>query len=306
MNLLVEDKKHYFSVMLLEFTLLSCIYWYFFSFCFSSFLVYLLSLTFYITGYKFWLCIFREQKHLLFDNCEQFKVLSYIILAFILALNSLFSKDLFLMSFIYLLVLIIFIAYYIFRIKKQKKSVIPIQKFSSTTKVLTIMFAIFLLFDFVVWISGRMSIQLILYLPILFIILTFLFYIYKKNFSLNSLSSIILFANIYIISTILLVLNCIHNNFFTFMVLIHFVLFSSIVSLFTINSNENEEDNLLIAKEKFMSLIFSNIILIFISLNNILSFQIPQIFLSYLYFIAIIFITYIAYYHYKIFANNGY
>lgn len=305
MNLLAENKKYYFSVMLVEFVLLSCVYWYFFSFTFSSLFVYLLSASFYITGYRVWLTVFKRQQHLLFNSLEQFNILSFIMLVYILALNSLVSKELFLMSFIYFVIMIIFIAYYIFRIKKQKKSVIPAQKLSPTDKVLIIMCSIFLLFDFIVWNFNRMSLPLVLYLPVLFAILTLLLFIYKKEISFNSYSlfSFVLFGNIYILSSILLVLNYINNNFFTFMILIHFILFSSIFSLFTINSTKAKQDEFVYNKKTFLSLVFINIILIFISLNNILSFQMPQIFISYLYLVTILLITYVAYYNHKIFIN---
>ena len=64
------------------------------------------------------------------------------------------------------------------------------------------------------------------------------------------------------------------------------------------NSKTTEKDDILY-KKNIMSLLFANIVLIFICLNNLLLFQLPQIIVSYLYFITIILVSYIAYYNYK-------
>lgn len=298
MNLLAENKKNYFVVMITELIMLSCIYWFFFTFCFSSFIVYILSISFYITGYRFWLQIFKEQRHFIVDNSEHFMLFNIISLVIILAINSLLSPSMISMFFIFIATSIIFIGYYIFRLKKQKQSTIPVTKFSGTYKFISIMCSIFLLFDLIVWICGRMSIQLILYMPILFGIFTLLFFIYKKEISFNSMFPIILFFNVYILSSTLLVLNSVTTNFFTFMIIIHFIIISSIFYLFMANSTLTENDELLYRKN-IISLLFANIVLIFICLNNILLFTLPQIFISYLHFVTIIFISYLAYYNYK-------
>lgn len=299
MNLLAENKKNYFIVMITELILLSCIYWYFFNFCFSSFLVYLVSIVFYVTGYRFWLQIFKEQKHLIIDNGEHFMLFNIIVLLIILSINSLIPPSITSMFIIYIITIIIFVGYYIFRLNKQKKSTIEPTKFSGIYKFISIMCSAFLLFDLIVWLSGRMSIQLILYMPILFGIFTLLIFIYKKSFYFNSLFPVILFFNIYILSSTLLVLNSITINFFTFMIIIHLLLMCSIFHLFMANSTQTENDELLYRKN-IISLLFANIVLIFICLNNIVLFPLPQIVVSYLYFITIIFISYIAYYNYKI------
>ncbi len=69
------------------------------------------------------------------------------------------------------------------------------------------MCSVFLLFDLVVWFFDRMSVQLILYMPVLFGIFTLLLFIYKKEFYFNSMFPAILFFNIYILSSVLLVFN---------------------------------------------------------------------------------------------------
>lgn len=299
MNLLIENKKNYFIVMITELVILSCFYWFFFTFCFSSFLVYLLSTSFYITGYRFWLQIFKEQKHFLVDTVEHFLLFNVITLNIILAINFLLPFQNTSMFFIFMATSIIFICYYIFRLKKQKKFAGPTTKFLGTYKFISIMCSGFLLFDLIVWICGRMSIQLILYMPILFGIFILLIFIYKKEFYFNSMFPVILFFNIYILSSILLVLNAITTNFFTFMIIIHFIIMSSIFYLFTANSTQTQNDEFLYQKN-IMSLLCANIVLIFICLNNMLLFGLPQIIISYLYFVAIIFISYIAYYNYKI------
>jgi hypothetical protein len=299
MNLLLENKKNYFIVMITELIMLSCIYWFFFTFCFSSLLVYLLSISFYIMGYIFWLQIFKEQKHLLIDNSEHFLLFNIIALVIILAINSLLSPQLISMFFVFITTSVIFICYYIFRLKKQKKSNIAPTEFCGTYKFISVMCSVFLLFDLVVWFFDRMSVQLILYMPVLFGIFTLLIFIYKKEFCFNSLFPAILFFNIYILSSTLLIFNYMTTNFFTFMIIIHFIIMTSIFNLFMANSKTTENNELLYRKN-IMSLLFVNIVLIFICLNSILLFQLPEIILSYLYFITIIFICYNTYYNYKI------
>lgn len=298
MNLLSENKRNYFVVMITELILLSCIYWFFFTFCFSSLLVYLLSISFYITGYLFWLQIFKEQKYLLVDNSEHFLLFNTIVLVIILAINSLLPPQMTSMFFVFIITSVIFICYYIFRLKKQKKSDIAITKFCRIYKFISIMCSVFLLFDLVVCFFDRMSVQLILYMPVLFGIFTLLLFIYKKEFYFNSMFPAILFFNIYILSSVLLVFNSMTTNFFTFIIIIHFIIMASIFNLFMANSKTTENNELLYRKN-IMVLLFVNIVLIFICLNSILLFQLPQIILSYLYFITILLICYNTYRSYK-------
>ncbi len=73
---------------------------------------------------------------------------------------------------------------------------------------------------------------------------------------------------------------------------------ASIFNLFMANSKATENNELLYRKN-IMVLLFVNIVLIFICLNSILLFQLPQIILSYLYFITILLICYNTYRSYK-------
>ncbi|WP_372521015.1 hypothetical protein [Candidatus Ruminimicrobiellum ovillum] len=302
MNLLKETKQHYFFVMIIEFVFLSCVYWLLFSFNFSHFLVYLLALIFYFTSYKYWINILIKKENLLLSNSEHFTMISTIMLLIILLINSItntgYYKDI---IFIYGTILIIFIAYYIYRIKKQKKSQVPVIKFSSATKFLATLSCLFLVFDFYVYNAGKFSIQLILYIPFLFLILSFLLFIYKKVFEFKSLFALILFCNIYMLTTFFLVLNYISNNLLSFTLFFHFVIFLSISYLLIANSKLVKED-FLYSKE-FLSLISVNILLIFLYLTNILSFTIPPIIISYIFFVAILLITYLAIYNYKNYIN---
>ena len=69
-----------------------------------------------------------------------------------------------------------------------------------------------------------------------------------------------------------------------------------------VNSGLNEKQSFTQNRE-FLSLLLTNIILIFISLNNIFYFVLPEIFVSYTYFVAILFIIYIIWHNYKSYIN---
>ncbi len=300
MNLLAENKKQYFFVMITEFIVLSYIYWHFFNFKFSSLLVYILSVGFYITMYRVWLKIFERKEHLLFYPTERFSVIGIIFLSVILAVNAGINSTVFTNIFCACTIIsFIFVFYYIFRRQKQKGSFVPVVKFSTASKIITCMCGIFLLFDLIVSVLGKLSLQLVLYIPFLFLILSFIVCVYKKTFKFNSFSSLILFFNIYIMATLLLVLNYINFNFFSFTIIIHFIIFSAAVFVMMENSIE-KDDNYLTYSLEIMALIFLNIVLIFISLNNILSMQIPDIFTSYLHFVSILFICYLGIRNYKL------
>ena len=302
MNLLNETKKHYFIVMIIEFMFLSCFYWLFFPFTFPSCLVYLLALIFYFTSYKYWINILIKKENFLLSNSEHFTIINTIVFLLILLINSTNKTDYYKgLIFIYGTILIIFIVYYIYRIKKQKKSQVPVINFSSTTKLLTILSCLFLIFDFGVYITGKLSIQLVIYMPFLFLILTFLLFVYKKSFEFKSFFALILFCNVYILATVFLVLNYVSNNFFSFTLFFHFIIFSSTSYLMIANSNLVEKDFLY--SQEFISMMFINILLIFLYLTNILSFLIPSVLISYNFFVAILLITYLAIYNYKNYIN---
>lgn len=300
MSFLEESKKNYLFVVVTAVIVLSCIYWMFFDFKFSSLLVYVLAAGSYITMYRVWLKIFEKKEHLLFHPMEKFAVMGMIFLSFVLTanayINSMLLPDMF---YVYLLILFIFVFYYIFRLKKQKKSPVPLKVFSSAAKILTAMCGIFLIFDLLVFFSGKFSLQLILYLPFLFLILSFIVCVYKKFFKFNSFSSLILFFNIYIMATLLLVLNFISFKFFSFTVITHFIIFAAAVFVMMINSAEKEDFESFYSME-FMALILLNVVLIFISLNNLLPIRLPDVFISYLYFVSIIFISFLGWENYKI------
>lgn len=303
MNFLKETKQHYFCVMIIEFIFLSCVYWLFFSFSFSSALFFLLATVFYITGYRFWIKVLNNKEHMLLYPSEHFTIINFIILLSILTFNSLsvngFNDSMF---FIYATMFTIFFSYYIYRLQKQKKSPVPASKFSSTLKSAIILGCIFLLFDFFVYRAEKLNIQLVLYLPFLFLILSFLLFIYKKVFEFKSFFSAILFINIYISATVLLVLNYFSGNLFSLTIFFHFLIFTSAIHLMLVNSGLNEKQSFTQNRE-FLSLLLTNIILIFISLNNIFYFVLPEIFVSYTYFVAILFIIYIIWHNYKSYIN---
>jgi hypothetical protein len=175
-------------------------------------------------------------------------------------------------------------------------------KLSSTVKLLSIMNILFLLFDFIAYINGVLQIQLILYMPILFAIYTVILFIYKKEFSINSFTSLILFFNIYILSSFLLVLNYIGNNFFIFTLIIHSILFYSTICLAQINSKSMYNNESYFNYNVF-NLIVPNTILIFIILTDFLSFNIPNIFANYTLSVAALIITYLVWFIYKIFSK---
>lgn len=303
MKILEETKQHYFFVMIIEFVFLSCVYWLFFSFGFSSALAYLLFLCFYITSFRFWINILNKKENMLLCESEHFTIINFIILLSILAFNSLSANGLHNgIFYIYASIFAIFFSYYIYRLQKQKKSPIPVLKISSTLKSAIALGCIFLLFDFFVYHNEKLNIQLILYLPFLFLILTFLLFIYKKVFEFKSFFAAILFFNIYVMATVFLVLNSFSNNLFSFTIFFHYMIFAATIYLMISNSTLSNENNFNQNRE-FIYLLFANIILIFISLSNIFYFPLPEIFKSYTYFISILFIAYIIWHNYKTYIN---
>lgn len=303
MTILKETKQHYFYVMIIEFVFLSYIYWLFFSFGFSSVLAYLLLLSFYLTGYKFSINLLNKKENLLFCPSEHFTIINFIFFLSVLMLNSLSDNGFYnAMFYVYATIFIICVLYYIYRLQKQKNSPVQISKPSSVLKSAIILGCIFLLFDFFVYRAGKLNIQLILYLPFLFLILSFLLFIYKKVFEVKSFFAAILFFNIYIFSTIFLVLNCFSNNLFSLTLFFHFLVFTSAIYLMMVNSKLNKEESFICNRE-FVYLLFINAVLICISLNNIFGFILPEIFKSFSFFVAILFVIYIVMCNYKFYIN---
>ena len=301
MNMFAETKKNYFIVMLFGLAALSCLYWLFFYFNFSSLLIYILALIFYITVSRVWLKLFEKKGHLLFFPVERFVIINLIILSFVLTVNSCNTVNLLLitdLTCVYGVMFFLFLFWYAFRIKKQEKVSMAAIEFSITSKILTAMCAVFLLSDLAVSLLGKLTMQFVLQLPILFLILSFVISVCIKSFKLKSFVSLFLFFNVYVISTFLLVLNGVNYNFFPFIVIAHFIAFSSTAFMIRVNSVENEDFESLYGLEN-MALVFFNIVLIFISLNNFLYANMPGMFINYLYFISIILIGYLGWKNYK-------
>jgi len=303
MKILEETKQHYFFVMIIEFIFLSCIYWLSFSFKFSSALAYLVCTGFYITSYRFWIKILNKKENFLICSSEHFMIINFIIFLSVLTLNSLSAGSVSnAMSYVYATILGIFILYYIYKLRKQRKSPVPISAFSPTLKAAIVLGCIFLLFDFFVYRAEKLNIQLVLYLPFLFLILNFLLFIYKRVFEFKSFFAAILFFNVYIMGTVFLVLNCFTVSVFSLTIFFHLIIFISTVCLMISNSKLSKEETFTHNRE-FIYLLFANIVLIFISLNNIFYFSLPEIFKSYTYFISILFATYIIYHNYRTYLN---
>jgi len=299
----IKNTNHYFYVMITELLILSVFYWLFFNFDFFSTITYIVCLSSYITGYIVWIKeILNKNKLFLINSFEQFFLINLITLSLIFIANSFYNNAISVTAPIYFLFFAIFILYYIYRIKKQNKNCSSKIKFSSTEKILAGMNVLFLLFDFVVYINNILQIQLILYMPILFAIYTGIVFIYKKEFSFNSFTSLILFFNIYILSSFLLVINYININFFMFTLIIHSILFYSTICLALINSKIMQDKESYFNYNLF-NLILPNVILIFIISNNILSFNMPNIFVNYCLSAAILILAYLARCIYKIFSK---
>ena len=318
MNFLKETKQHYFFVMIIEFIFLSCVYWLFFSFTFPLILAYLLFAVFYITSYRFWIKKLNNKENLLFSPLEQLTIINIIVLLFLSfdavwisrtlysvpSINYIFdvyyTGDKFLISSAILMT--IFICYYFYRTGKQEKTGIPVPEIPPAIDNIIQLSCLFLFFDLIALFTGKLSILLILYLPFLFLILTLLIFIYKKNLEFKSLSSAILFFNIYINATLFLFLNCISLNFFLFTIFFHCIIFLSVGYLMSANSTlikDIDFEN----SEEFMFLVAANIVLIFISLSNVFCFILPEIFKSYTYFAAISLLSYILWHNYKTYLN---
>ncbi len=298
-----ETKKNYFVVMIIGLLVLSGLYWAFFSFTFSSVLIYCLAFVFCITMCRVWLKLFEHNRHLVFFPMERFIIINLMILSFVLTVNSnrtlnpLLITDL---TCAYGVMFFLFLFWYAFRIQKQEKASVEAAEYNFTTKILTAMSVVFLLSDLIVSFFGEISVQFVLYTPLLFLIFAFVISVSLKFFKLSSVLSLILFSNIYIISLFLLVLNGINYNFFPFVVILHFILFSSTVFMIRANSVENNKDFDFLYGLENMALVFLNIVLIFISLNNFLYINMHGIFTKYLYVVSFLLFVYLAQKNYKL------
>lgn len=301
MNIFSETKRNYLIVTIIGFVVLSWLYWTFFYFDFYSSLIYILAAAFYITLYRVWIMLFEKKGHLIFFPVERFVIINLMVLAFVLTINSSKTINPLLISDLtcaYGVIFFLFLFWYAFRIQKQEKSFVEAAESTLTSKILTAMSVVFLLSDLIVSFFGNLSIQFVLYTPLLFLIFSFIISVCLKFFKLSSPFSLVLFFNIYIISLFLLVLNGINYNFFLVIVIIHFIVLSSTVFMIRANSIENKDLNSLCGFED-MALVFFNIVLIFISLNNFLYIKVPTIFVSYLYLVSIVILGYLGWKNYK-------
>ena len=295
--------NNYLFVALTEYIILSTVYWLFFSFDLFTTVTYLLCSVCYFTAYILWNNeILLKNKKFLITDSEHFFMTGIVCLLFIFILNSFCDKNLYTMIPVYSVFLAMFILYYVYRIKKQKSFLKTNFQNSPALKFLIIMNFVFLIFDFFVNKYNALQIQLMLYIPVLFGIYTFIIFIYKKEISFKSFVSLAFLVNIYIISTVILVLNFIGNNFFTFTLIIHFILFCSIANFFLINSKNNiDEENF--GKYNLVGLFFPNVILCFIVLNDVACLNAPNILANYTLLVSALLITYLSRCIYKILAK---
>lgn len=299
----LHNQKHYSIIMFLELVFLSIIYWYFFIPNINSILVYMISTFIYITGFIFWIQKYRKNEHFYIDFTEHFTMNNLIVLLILITIKSFMKTELVNIAISYIAIIVILIVYYSYRIIKQNKEVINIINISPSFKLLTIVSIILLYFDFISLLYDKLTLQLIIYLPIFFILICSITLVFSKEISFKSITSFLLFANAFFISLFLLMLNYQSNNYFTFLLIIHFILFSSSVCFFKLNSNFSDKKDVF-CKNEFIYLLFFNTVLLFISLNNILSFEIPKGFTIYLFILAVSFIVYVVYYNYKILINK--
>jgi len=299
----LHNQKNYLIIMFLELVFLSIVYWCFFIPNISSILVYAASTFFYITGFNFWMQKYKKNEHFSIDFTEHFIMNNSIVLLILITIKSFMKTELINIAISYIAIIIIFIAYYSYRIIKQNKEVTNIIKISPSFKLLTIVSIILLYLDFISLLYGKLTLQLIIYLPIFFILICSITLVFSKEISFKSIISFLLFANAFFISIFLLILNYQSNNYFTFLLIIHFILFASSICFFKLNSNFSDKKDIY-CKNEFIYLLFFNTVLLFISLNNILSFEIAKGFTIYIFIVIISFIIYLAYHNYKILINK--
>ena len=169
-------------------------------------------------------------------------------------------------------------------------------------KLITLVSILIMCLGFIFFIYGKLSLQLSVYLPIFFILICCIIILFSREISFKSIISLILFSNIFFISSFMIVLNHQNGNYFVFLLIIHFILLSSSACFFKLNNNFSESKDICYSNE-FISLLFFSTALIFIFINNILSFEIPKQFVTYISVFVIFFVCYLVYYNYKILAN---
>jgi len=302
MNLCLHSKKHYSAVMLLEFVFLSIVYWHFFSPDAGSISVYAVSVLFYITGFNFWILKYIKNEHFLMDFTEHFIINNFIAMLAIITIKLFADSGFSAVTAGFSAIILIISAYYMYRIRRQKEIIKNAVKIPVHFKLITLVSILIMCLDFIFFIYGKLSLQLSVYLPIFFILICCIIILFSREISFKSIISLILFSNIFFISSFMIVLNHQNGNYFVFLLIIHFILLSSSACFFKLNNNFSESKDICYSNE-FISLLFFSTALIFIFINNILSFEIPKQFVTYISVFVIFFVCYLVYYNYKILAN---
>lgn len=299
-----SKQKEYTSVLIADAAFLSVVYWYFLDFNVSSAMTYALYGLLYISGFYFWMQKYKKNEHNLLDFGSHFLIINIITLLILLAAKSLFSTGFMNISASYLLIGAIFALYYVYRFKKQNKEILNVIKIPSSFKFLTALSVIFLCLDFLSAAAGKINLLWTIYLPLLFIFICIIKMLYSKEISLKSPASFILAANVVFFSFFMLVLNYAGENYFTLMLLLHFVIFSCVVFFLKLNNIFLPSESIY-SKSEFMALMFFNAAVIFILLNNILLFELPPAISAYIFIFTLSFIVYILYYIYQIKKETG-
>lgn len=294
-----NKRQEYTAVMIADAVFLSAVYWYFLNFNVSSAMTYALYGLLYISGFYFWMQKYKKNEHNLLDFGSHFLIINIITLLILLTLKSFFSTGFTNISASYLLIAAIFALYYVYRFKKQNKEILDVIKISSSFKFLTALSVIFLCLDLVSAAAGKINLLWTMYLPVLFIFICIIRMLYSKEISPKSPASFILTANVLFFSFFMLGLNYANGNYFTFMLILHFVIFSCVVFFFKLNNVFLPAESIY-SKSEFASLMFFNAAVIFILLNNILSFELPPALAAYIFIFTLSFIVYILYYIYQI------
>ncbi|MFA7074351.1 MAG: hypothetical protein WC234_04075 [Endomicrobiaceae bacterium] len=297
----LRNQRYYAIIMLLEFAFLSFVYWHFFNLNINSASAYTVSVFLYITCFVFWMQKYKQNEHVSLDFSEHLIINNTIAIFTLIAINNLINSGLNGTTICFVSIILIFAAYYVYRIKTQKT--LKNTGIDSTFKLIAAVSILMLCLDFIFYLYEKLTLQLILYLPIFFILICCIVIVFSKEISFKSIISLLLFSNIFSVASFLLVLNYQTGNCFSFLLIIHFILFSSSACFFKLN-NSDSTNRSLYYKAELLALLFFNAALIFISMNNILSFEIPIQFSTYIYVSTIFFTVYLVYYNYKILENT--
>lgn len=296
----LHNQRYYAVVMLLEFAFLSVVYWCFFNLNINSASAYIISTFLYMTCFLFWIQKYKTNEHMSFDFSEHLIINNIIAVFTLITINDFINSGMTKATIWFILIILIFVSYYFYRIKTQKT--LQSTGIDSSFKLIAAVNILMLCLDFIFYLYGKLTLQFIIYLPIFFILICCIVIVFSKEISFKSIISLLLFSNIFSVSSFLLVLNYQAGNFFSFLMIIHLILFVSSAYFFKLN-NSSSDSRTVYYKNEFLALLFFNTVLIFISINNILSFEIPVQFSTYIYVSTIFFTVYLFYYNYKILEN---